>query len=285
MIMSEQYQKYMQKLEVELKLRGFSPHTLRAYLKYNKQFLEFIKKQPESIENDDVKLYLSHLLGDKHLSANTLNLVRAALLFFYNQILEINITKIKTPKIEKTLPTVLTKKEVINLFKATNNFKSKLMLKLLYSSGLRVSELTKLRYEDIHFDEKTGIVHQGKGKKDRMFILSQEVIDNLITFQKKQNKTKGYIFINNKNLPISTRNIQKLIKNSARKANINKNVTPHKLRHSFATHLLEAGTNIRMIQELLGHSNLQTTQIYTHISREQIKKVINPLDILNSNSE
>lgn len=280
MIMSEQYNDYMQKLEVELKLRGFSPHTVRAYLRYNKQFLEFIKKQPESIKNDDIKLFLSHQLSDKKLSSNSLNLIRAALLFFYNQILEINITKIKTPKIEKTLPTVLTKKEVLNLFKATNNFKSRLILKLLYSSGLRVSELTMLRYEDIHFDEKTGLVRQGKGKKDRVFILSQEVINDLKTFQTKQNKDKGYIFTNNKNLPISTRNIQKLIKNSAKKANINKNVTPHKLRHSFATHLLEAGTDIRMIQELLGHSNLQTTQIYTHISREQIKKIKNPLDNL-----
>ncbi len=280
MIMSEQYNDHMQKLDVELKLRGFSPHTIRAYLRYNKQFLEFIKKDPKTINNDDIKLFLSHLLADKHLSANSLNLVRAALLFFYNEILELNIVKIKTPKIEKTLPTVLSKKEVINLFKATNNFKSRLMLKLLYSSGLRVSELTKLKYEDIHFDEKTGLVRQGKGKKDRMFILSQEVIDEIKIFQKKQDKNKGYIFTNNIGLPISTRNIQKLIKISAKKANINKNVTPHKLRHSFATHLLEAGTDIRMIQELLGHSNLQTTQIYTHISREQIKKVKNPLDNL-----
>ena len=280
MIMSEQYKKHMQKLDVELKLRGFSPHTLRTYLRYNKQFLEFINKQPETIENDDIKLFLSHLLSDKHLSANTLNLVRAALLFFYNEILELNIVKIKTPKIEKTLPTVLTKKEVLNLFNATNNFKSRLMLKLLYSSGLRVSELTKLKYEDINYDEKTGLVRQGKGKKDRMFILSQEVIEDLKIFEKKQGKNKGYIFTNNKGQPISTRNIQKLIKISAKKANINKNVTPHKLRHSFATHLLEAGTDIRMIQELLGHSNLQTTQIYTHISRERIKKVINPLDNL-----
>ncbi len=280
MIMSEQYKKHMQKLDVELKLREFSPHTIRAYLRYNKQFLKFIDKQPESIKNDDIKLFLSHLLSDKHLSANSLNLVRAALLFFYNEILELNIVKIKTPKIEKTLPTVLTKKEVLNLFNATNNFKSRLMLKLLYSSGLRVSELTKLKYEDINYEEKTGLVRQGKGKKDRMFILSQEVIDDLITFQKKQGKNKGYIFTNNKNLPISTRNIQKMIKISAKKADINKNVTPHKLRHSFATHLLEAGTDIRMIQELLGHSNLQTTQIYTHISRERIKKVINPLDNL-----
>lgn len=280
MIMSEQKLKYLKKLEVELKLRGFSKHTLRAYLRYNKQFLEYIKKQPKTINNQDIKEYLSYLLSEKELSANTLNLVRAALMFFFNDVLELNINKIKTPKIEKALPTVLTKKEVRDLFNATNNFKSKLILKLLYSSGLRVSELTKLKYEDINYEENTGIVHQGKGKKDRMFILSKEVIDELKKFQIKQNKTKGHIFTNNKKQPITTRNIQKIIKNSAKKAEINKNVTPHKLRHSFATHLLETGTDIRMIQELLGHSNLQTTQIYTHISREQIKKVKNPLDNL-----
>jgi len=279
--MSELYADDLKKLDTELKLRGFSIHTISSYLRYNKKFLEYIKKDPKSINKDHIKSFLSYLLSDKHLSARTLNLVRAALLFFYNEIMSIGITNIKTPKIEKSLPTILTKKEVRALFNATKNFKSRLMLKLLYSSGLRVSELTKLKYEDINFDENTGIVYQGKGKKDRMFILSQEIIEDLKIFQKKQNKTKGYIFINNKDQPISTRNIQKIIKNSAKKANIEKNVTPHKLRHSFATHLLQDGTDIRVIQELLGHSNLQTTQIYTHVSREQIKKVKNPLDNLD----
>jgi len=260
--MSELYADDLKKLDTELKLRGFSIHTISSYLRYNKKFLEYIKKDPKSINKDHIKSFLSYLLSDKHLSARTLNLVRAALLFFYNEIMGIGITNIKTPKIEKSLPTVLTKKEVRALFNAAKNFKSRLILKLLYSSGLRVSELTKLKYEDINLDENSGTVRQGKGKKDRMFILSHEIIDN-------------------KNQPISTRNIQKIIKNYAKKADINKNVTPHKLRHSFATHLLEAGTDIRMIQELLGHSNLQTTQIYTHVSREQIKKVKNPLDNLD----
>ncbi len=279
--MSELYADDLKKLDTELKLRGFSIHTISSYLRYNKKFLEYIKKDPKSINKDHIKSFLSYLLSDKHLSARTLNLVRAALLFFYNEIMGIGITNIKTPKIEKSLPTVLTKKEVRALFNAAKNFKSRLILKLLYSSGLRVSELTKLKYEDINLDENSGTVRQGKGKKDRMFILSHEIIEDLKIFQKKQEKTKGYIFINNKNQPISTRNIQKIIKNYAKKADINKNVTPHKLRHSFATHLLEAGTDIRMIQELLGHSNLQTTQIYTHVSREQIKKVKNPLDNLD----
>ena len=279
--MSELYAEDLKRLETELKLRGFSIHTISSYLRYNNKFLEYIKKHPKSINKDDIKSFLSYLISDKHLSARTLNLVRAALLFFYNEIMGIGITNIKTPKIEKSLPTVLTKKEVRALFNAAKNFKSRLILKLLYSSGLRVSELTKLKYEDINLDENSGTVRQGKGKKDRMFILSHEIIEDLKIFQKKQEKTKGYIFINNKNQPISTRNIQKIIKNYAKKADINKNVTPHKLRHSFATHLLEAGTDIRMIQELLGHSNLQTTQIYTHVSREQIKKVKNPLDNLD----
>jgi len=278
--MSELNNIYLKKLEIELKLRGFSKHTIDSYLRYNKKFMEFIKKDPKLIKNDDIKLFLSYLISDKKLSANSLNLIRASLFFFYNEVLELNMSNIKTPKIEKKLPTVLTKKEVIKLFDATNNFKSKLILKILYSSGLRVSEVTNLKFEDINFDEKTGIVRQGKGKKDRIFILSKEITDDLTDYQKRLNKTQGYIFTNNKNNPISTRNIQKIIKNSAKKANINKNITPHKLRHSFATHLLESGTDIRIIQELLGHSNLQTTQIYTHISREQIKKIKNPLDNL-----
>ncbi len=270
----------LKKLEVELKLRGFSKHTLDSYLRYNKKFLEFINKEPENVEKDDLKLFLSYLLTERGMSARSLNLVRAALLFCYNEILEKNIINIKTPKIEKSLPTILTKKEILELFKATPNFKSKIMLKLLYSSGLRVSELVNLKYEDLNFEEKTGLVRQGKGKKDRIFIVSQEVLKNIHTFSKKQNKIKSYIFTGPNNKSLTTRNIQKIIKNSAKKAGINKNVTPHKLRHSFATHLLESGTDIRMIQELLGHSNLQTTQIYTHVSRERIRKIINPLDKL-----
>jgi len=273
----------LKKLEIELKLRGFSPHTLSSYLRYNKQFLEFINKPAQNIEKDDLKLFLSYLLSEKNMSARSLNLVRSALLFCYNEVLELGITKIKTPKIEKSLPTILTKKEIIDLFNATPNFKSKLILKLLYSSGLRVSEIVNLKYEDLNFEEKTGLVRQGKGKKDRMFILSEKILLNITEFSKKKNKLKGYIFTGPKNKQLSTRTIQKIIKNSAKKAGINKHVTPHKLRHSFATHLLESGTDIRMIQELLGHSNLQTTQIYTHVSREQIKKVINPLDKLMEN--
>jgi integrase/recombinase XerD len=152
-----------------------------------------------------------------------------------------------------------------------------LIIELLYSSGLRVSEITNLKINDLELEQKIGWVRQGKGGKDRMFILSNTLIRHL---NKYLRKSEDNTYLLSKDKPLTTRDIQKIIQNTAEKAGINKKVTPHKLRHSFATHLLENGTDIRIIQELLGHSNLQTTQIYTQISSEQKKRIVSPLDAL-----
>ncbi len=269
----------MKRLETELKLRGASPHTIAAYRRYNQQLLDFSKKSSEQITKDDIKLFLGHLIADKEFSSRSVNLARSAIYFFYEQVLEKSLGSIKTPKIEKSLPTVLSKREIKQLINACNNRKSKMIIELLYSSGLRVSELVNLKVED--FEDKIGWVRGGKGKKDRAFILSERILADLRHFLKTKGIGEGHIFRNRKGGILSPRNIQKIVSTAAKKANIQKHVTPHKLRHSFATHLLENGTDIRVIQELLGHSNLNTTQIYTHISTEQIKKVENPLDKLS----
>ena len=140
-----------------------------------------------------------------------------------------------------------------------------------------MSELVNLKKEDFNLEEKTGWVRKGKGKKDRLFKISDSLSNQLAKFMKKHPENK-YVF--SKEKPLTTRNIQKIVKKAALKAEINKKVTPHTLRHSFATHLLEQGTDIRLIQVLLGHSNLNTTQLYTHVSQEQLKKIKNPLDTL-----
>jgi integrase/recombinase XerD len=142
---------------------------------------------------------------------------------------------------------------------------------------LRVSELVNLKIQDINLAEKTGIVKSGKGNKDRMFILSEKSIADLRIFMDKH---PNYQYVFSKEKPLTTRNIQKIVKTATKKAFINKKVTPHTMRHSFATHLLEAGTDIRYIQVLLGHENLNTTQIYTHVSTEELKKIKSPLDAL-----
>lgn len=267
----------LERLETELKLRGFSDKTLKSYLFYNNKFLNFANKAPDDITEDDVRAYLANLISTEKKNAATVALVRAALKFHYDGLLKKNIVTLKTPKIQKKLPTVLSRDEVRKLIESASTKKSRLMLMLLYSSGLRVSECCSLKVNDIEMEQKIGWVRNGKGGKDRLFILSDSLIEGLRGFVAGNG---GYLFSNKSDAPLSARNIQKIVSTTARRAGINKEVTPHTLRHSFATHLLESGESIRKIQELLGHSNLQTTQIYTKVSTEELRKVKSPLDSL-----
>lgn len=268
----------LDQLETELKLRGFSERTVKSYLFYNNKFLAFINKQPEAVTEDDIRAYLAHLMGDKKKNAATVALVRAALKFFYDGLLRKNIVTLKTPKIQKKLPTVLSREEVKRLLESTSNSKSRLILMTLYSSGLRVSECCGLKVNDLELEQKIGWVRNGKGGKDRLFILPEGIIEGLRSFI--GSKSTEHLFTNKAGNALSARNIQKIVANAAKRAGINKSVSPHTLRHSFATHLLESGESIRKIQELLGHSNLQTTQIYTKVSTEELRKVKSPLDSL-----
>lgn len=267
----------LQKLETELKLRAFSPRTVTTYLYWNKQFLNFVKKKPEDIVEDDIKNYIADLLS-KNVAGKSVVLIRAALKFHYDEILEKNIVNLKSPKISKKLPVVLTKDEIKRMIDSIKNKKHKLMIMLLYSSGLRLSELLNLKVGDLEFEERVGWVRSGKGSKDRLFLLSNKLIEDLK--ECVQNKKESDYLFTGRNGRMTPRNVQKIIKNIARDAKIEKNVHPHSLRHSFATHLLESGENIRKIQLLLGHSDLSTTQLYLDISTEELKKIKNPLDNL-----
>lgn len=270
--------KLIEKLETELKLRGFTQLTIKAYISHNKSFLDFIKKTPDKVNEDDIKSYLVHLLDINNKPA-TVSLKLSSLKFFYKEVLEKDLfTKIKSPKLEKKLPVVLTKEEVKKLLKTPKKLKHRVILELMYSSGLRVSELTKIKVNDLDLDDKIGRVIAGKGKKDRNIILSDNSIKSIRKYLKKLDSE--YLFPGKDEGHISTRAVQKLINNSAKKADIKKRVFCHALRSSFATHLLEAGTDIRIIQVLLGHSNLATTERYTKVSLEQIKKVKSPFDNL-----
>lgn len=265
----------LKKLETELRLRRKSPKTIKNYLFFNKKFLEFVNKPSATINVDDIKSYLASM--DK-LSTATLSLAIASLRFYYEKLMHKDIfTDIETPKKEKRLPNVLTKKEVEQLIESADNRKSRLIISLLYSSGLRVSELVNLKNEDINTEEKIGWVRLGKGRKDRVFILSEKIVPQINEFKENHADFK---LLFSRNDPLTTRNIQKIVKNASKKAGFSKKITPHTLRHSFATHLLESGTDIRFIQELLGHANLSTTQIYTHVSTEELKKIRSPFDTL-----
>lgn len=265
-------------LTTELTLRGSSPRTKRVYLSINQRFLEFITKPEAEIAEQDIKRYLAHLLeqGREHTSVA---LARSALLFHYNEVLGKGFTTIKTPKIKKKLPVVLTKDEVRRLIAAATHEKSRLLIKLLYASGLRVSECLALTVEDLELGERIAWVRGGKGGKDRMVILSESLVQTLQGYLAKQDITSGPLFVGRSGA-MKPRNAQAIIAKTARRAGITKAVTPHKLRHSFATHLREGGTDLRVIQELLGHASIQTTEIYTHVSSEEKRKVVSPLDQL-----
>jgi integrase/recombinase XerD len=265
-------------LETELKLRGFSPQTIKAYVVHNQRFLDFIHKQPEDITENDVKQYLAYLLSEREQKPASVSLAISALKFFYTKILKKDVLKdITAPKAERKLPVVLSKREIVALMNALTNPKHRLIIELMLSSGLRVSECVSLKKTDLDLDEKTITIRSGKGRKDRVTILSNTTAERVSSFIKENSSESPYLFPSNDS-HISVKLAQKVIKHAAKRAGIQKNIFCHALRSSFATHLLENGTDIRIIQVLLGHADLSTTQVYTKVSTEQIKKVKSPLD-------
>ena len=201
-------------------------------------------------------------------------------MFYYNEVLGKGFARIKTPKLEKKLPVVLTKEEVRSLLYAIPRLKSRVLVTLFYASGLRVSEALHLRVEDLEIKDAIAWVRSGKGGKDRMVILGEHLVTDLAKYLKKAKIRSGYLFPGSNGKPLTARNAQQIVARAAKKARLTKNVTPHTLRHSFATHLREAGNDLRMIQELLGHASIQTTEIYTHVSAEEKRSVQSPADTL-----
>lgn len=271
---------FLKKLEIELKIAKNSEYTIKNYIKFNEQFLDFIDKEPEKIIEDDIKLFIVEKLNKR--SAISTIMFLAALKYAHTSILKKDPTaSIKRPKREKRIPTVLTKKEVLELFKNLTAKKSKLMITLMYAAGMRVSELASLKIQDLDFEENIGHIRQAKGKKDRIFNIPKFLSARLKRYAEKQKELNQiYLFPGRNNKAMSSRNLQKIVKKASTKAGIKKEVSCHTLRHSFATHLLENEIDIRKIQELLGHADLSTTQVYTHVSTEELKKIKSPIDTL-----
>ncbi len=276
------FEKWINEAKVEMKLKGFTDNTIKSYGIYIKEFLKWCKKDPWKVKEEDIKGYITEKMIDKNCSSRTISSIIAALKFFFENVVKTDVVKIKPPKLEKKLPIVLTKEEIIKIIENCDNFRDKIIIEFLYSSGLRISECLNLKVKDINFKERYGIVRGGKGKKDRIFILSKKVCEDLEDFIAIQGKSSdNYIFTNKYGRKLTARYVQKMLNKITLKCGIDKKVTPHALRHSFATHLLNKGVDIRKIQELLGHSNLSTTQIYTKVTTEDLKKIKSPLDELN----
>ncbi|MBN2067130.1 MAG: tyrosine-type recombinase/integrase [Candidatus Diapherotrites archaeon] len=278
---NEEQSRWLKKFRQELIIGGYSTRTQKMYMYYVKMFLKSIEKDIEKVERDDIVGFLAERKEKENVSNATLALIHAALRFFFHDIVGKKIVEdIKTPRKAKKLPVVLTKEEVKALILATKAKRNRLIVQFLYSTGCRVSEATKLQVTDLNLKERIATVKGGKGNKDRTIILSKEWIKGIKKYLARKKAKTPYVFSKKNGKPISTDTVQRIVKKAAEKAGIEKEVTPHKLRHSYATHLLEAGENIRKIQELLGHTNLNTTQIYTQVSIQELKKVQSPLDKL-----
>ncbi|MFA5061191.1 MAG: site-specific tyrosine recombinase/integron integrase [Candidatus Pacearchaeota archaeon] len=272
-------EEFLKKLEIELKIAKNSEYTIRNYLHSNKILLDFVNKSPEQVSPEDIKLFLAEKFSDK--SSMSVILSLSAIKYSYLTIFQKDITQtIKRPKKEKRIIQTLTKDEVRKLLSEIKNEKSKLIASLMYACGFRVSEIVNLKISDLNFSEKIGYIRQSKGKKDRIFNIPDFLLEDLKEFADKQRKSNEEFLFTGKKGRLSTRNIQKIISTASKKCGF-QNIHCHTLRHSFATHLLESNTDIRKIQELLGHADLSTTQIYTHVSTEELKKIKSPIDSLN----
>jgi len=267
-------------LKKELKILNFSPKTIKIYLYYNKDLLNFCQKDPRMVREADIKDYIEYLFDKRRVSGSTARLAVNALKFYYSRIQKRKFNFLlgnKMPKKPKRLPVVLSKPEINRLLNVVVNSKYKLILALMYSAGLRVSEVVKLKAEDFDFDNKILWIRQGKGKKDRQTIISNKLISILRQLINKL-EIGEYLFAGQKfKNCLSARSVEKVFSQSLVVAGIKKQATCHSLRHSFATHLLENGTDIRYIQKLLGHQSLKTTQIYTAVTTQALSEINSPL--------
>lgn len=260
----------------ELRIRNYSQKTVKSYIYYNQELLRFCQKDPREVTTEDIKAYLDHLARE-HSSA-TVSVAYNALLFYYKQIWRRSFfISLSHPRKEKHLPVVLSKVEVARMLAAVRNPKHHCIISLLYGTGVRVSELTHIRMRDVDLDRGLLRVYQGKGKKDRQTLLPT-ALREILRKQQKVKKPNDFLFTNGRGDRLTEASIQKIVAHAAVEAGIAKIVSPHTLRHSFATHLLENGTDIRYIQELLGHAKLQTTQIYTHVAGHSLAGIKSPLD-------
>jgi site-specific recombinase XerD len=268
----------------EMSLRGFSQSTVHSYLYYVEDFIRFIKKSPREVNSSNIKTYLEKIIKEGK-SSSTLNTAYSALQFYFEKVLRrkffVNIPRTKKAK---KLPVVLTKEEVLEIFGTVRNAKHKLILALMYSSGLRVSEVVDLKVCDLDLESRLLTVRQSKGNKDRTTVISDKMIDVLRKYL--ASKDGGDLVFESDFGPstslgtgsgLTTRTVQSIFHEALKKTRIKKDATCHSLRHSFATHLLENGTDIRYIQELLGHNSVQTTQIYTKVTNYGLKNIKSPL--------
>lgn len=264
-------------------LRGkrYSESTLQTYTFFIADFINFhTKKAMNELTNRDVELFIESVFIERNYSVSSQRQFVSALKLFtsFCPQTKINDLVLERPKRSKKLPSVLSQEEVLSIIQSTQNLKHKAIIALIYSCGLRISELINLKLADFHIERKQLIVKNGKGRKDRYVSLADSFLP-LLTNYYHSYKPKIYFVEGQNEGKYSAESVRQFLRKSCLNANIKKNVTPHTLRHSYATHLLENGVDIRYIQSLLGHAKPETTMIYTHVKRKDLMHIQNPLDI------
>jgi integrase/recombinase XerD len=272
-----------QRMLEELQRRNYSAGTIRLYLQHVAAFAQHFHRSPDQLGAEEIRQYQLFLIQEKKLAWSSYNQIVCALRFFYAKTLKrpLLLSDIPLPRKVQQLPLILSPEEVARILTAPEHLKSRALLMTIYAAGLRRSEVARLRIRDIDSARMTITVHQGKGNRDRVVMLSPLLLDTLRQYWHHQ-KPKEWLFPGrNPDQPISGNDIFMVFHNAVRRAGISKKVCPHSLRHSFATHLLESGTDLRTIQILLGHRSLKTTSRYLHVSQQHVRATTSPLDRLN----
>ena len=264
-----------------LKGKRYSKSTLQAYTFFIADFINFHTKKPlEELTNRDVELFIEKVFVERTYSISSQRQFISALKLFiiFQPQTKISDLILERPKKSRKLPNVISQEEVLAIIKSTQNLKHKAIIALIYSCGIRISELINLKLNDFHIERKQLIIKNGKGRKDRYVSLADSFLPLLSNYYHSY-KPKIYFVEGQKGGKYTADSVRQFLRKSCLKANIKKPVTPHTLRHSYATHLLENGVDIRYIQSLLGHAKPETTMIYTHVKRKDLMKIQNPLDV------
>ena len=270
------------KMQEDLKLRGLSKKTQSAYLREVRKLKEFFQKSPDLITEQELRKYFLYYSQELNASESLFTQAICAIKFFYTKTMDRNwkTFQIVRPKKQKRLPVILNKEEIKKILDVNviPNLKHRCILTVIYSGGLRIGEACRLKISDIDSKSMVIKITQGKGNKDRYTVLANQALMLLRQYYRSYRPVDWLFPGEPSSKHICERSVELVFKKACEKSGINKDVTVHSLRHSFATHLMESGVNLRYIQKLLGHSSIRTTVVYTHVCKHHIGKIINPID-------
>jgi len=271
-----------EQMKADLTLKGYSEHTHRDYLRYLRRFAKHFMRSPAEMGEEEIRAFLLHLVEEQKADPYLQKAHISALKFFYRTTLgrpEV-VANIPNPKLPKRMPVVLSEEEVLAIFEAIRYIKHKAMIATTYGAGLRISEVCSLRKSDVDSQRMRMLIH-GKGKKERYCLLSPMILELLREYYRKVRPKGDWLFPGrNPKKHLCRSSIHQALKKAVKKVGIKKKVSMHSLRHAFATHLLEHGTDIRFVQVLLGHASIRSTMRYTHVSNAALSRIESPWDRL-----